>query len=101
MPSADEMLKNATEHQPQPPGWMTHMWQYDTEHARRGLMLGSSVSRDRFCVIESSSPDWLGRFSNKPSIKEMGLWNVRDGSEYDFKFFPYSESFLSHASAVL
>jgi hypothetical protein len=56
---------------------------------------------ERFCAIESSSPDWLGRFSDKPSIKETGLWNVRDvGREYDLKFLPYLDSFLTRAVAL-
>jgi hypothetical protein len=55
---------------------------------------------EHFCAIESSSPDWLGRFSDKSSIKETGLWNVRDvGREYDLKFLPYLGSFLSRAAA--
>jgi hypothetical protein len=42
---------------------------------------------ENLCAIEESSPTWLGRFSDKPSIRSSGLWNVRDvGSEYDLKF---------------
>jgi SIR2-like domain len=46
MLSAGEMLKKATEHQPQLPVWITHMWQRRTEQSRLGLVLGSGVSRD-------------------------------------------------------
>lgn len=47
------------------------------------------------CSIEESSPGWLGRFSDKASIKDSGLWNVRDvGSEYDLRFIPLLDSLL-------
>jgi hypothetical protein len=48
-----------------------------------------SMFTENLCAIEESSPSWLGRFSDKPSIRDSGLWNVRDvGSEYDLKFIP-------------
>lgn len=51
---------------------------------------------ESFTVIEPSSHAWLGRFSDKPSIKKSGLWNVRDvGSEYDFKFIPLLDGLVS------
>lgn len=47
------------------------------------------------CSIEESSPKWLGRFSDKASIKDSGLWNVRDvGGEYDLRFIPLLDSLL-------
>jgi SIR2-like domain len=46
MPSAGEMLKSATEQQPQLAVWITHMWQRRTEHRRLGLVLGAGVSHD-------------------------------------------------------
>jgi hypothetical protein len=54
-----------------------------------------SMFTENFCPIEESSPKWLGRFSNKPSIRDSGLWNVRDvGSEYDLKFIPLLDGLL-------
>jgi hypothetical protein len=48
-----------------------------------------SMFTENLCAIEESSPTWLGRFSDKPSIRDSGLWNIRDvGSEYDPKFIP-------------
>jgi hypothetical protein len=48
-----------------------------------------SMFTEDFCAIEESSPTWLGRFSDKSSIRNSGLWNVRDvGGEYDLKFIP-------------
>lgn len=48
-----------------------------------------SMFTESLCAIEESSPTWLGRFSDKPSIRDSGLWNIRDvGSEYDPKFIP-------------
>ena len=50
---------------------------------------------ENLCPIEASSLTWLGRFSDKPSIRDSGLWNVRDvGAEYETKFVPFFESFL-------
>src|SRR5580704_12495232 len=46
MAAVGELLKNATEQQPQPPVWITHMWQRRIEHSRLGLVLGSGVSHD-------------------------------------------------------
>jgi len=47
------------------------------------------------CPIEESSARWLGRFSDKCSIKESGLWNVRDvGTEYDLRFVPLLDGLL-------
>lgn len=46
MPSAGELLKAATEQQPQLPVWITHMWQRRVEHSRLGLVLGAGVSYD-------------------------------------------------------
>jgi hypothetical protein len=44
---------------------------------------------ENYCPIENPSQAWLGRFSDKPSIRDSGLWNVRDvGSDYDLKFIP-------------
>jgi hypothetical protein len=48
-----------------------------------------SMFTESLCAIEMSSSTWLGRFSDKPSIRDSGLWNIRDvGSEYDPKFIP-------------
>ena len=48
-----------------------------------------SMFTENLCPIEESTPSWLGRFSDKPSIRDSGLWNIRDvGSEYDPKFIP-------------
>ncbi|WP_456772122.1 DUF6884 domain-containing protein [Bradyrhizobium sp. USDA 4369] len=50
---------------------------------------------EHLCPLESASSDWLGRFSDKPTIKETGLWNVRDvGEEYDPKFLTLLEAYL-------
>ena len=50
---------------------------------------------ENFSAVEQSSPNWLGQFSDKPSIRGSGLWNVRDvGSAYDLKFMPLFESVL-------
>jgi hypothetical protein len=55
-----------------------------------------SMFTDNLCAIEESSPSWLGRFSDKRSIRVSGLWNVRDvGSEYDLKFIPLLDGLLS------
>ena len=54
-----------------------------------------SMFTENLCAIEESSGDWLGRFSEKPSIRDSGLWNVRDvGSEYDLRFVPFLEGVL-------
>lgn len=51
-----------------------------------------SMFSENLCTIEDSSPTWLGRFSDKPSIRDSGLWNIRDvGGEYDLKFIPLLE----------
>jgi hypothetical protein len=48
-----------------------------------------SMFTENLCALEESSPAWLGRFSDKASIRDSGLWNIRDvGSEYDPKFIP-------------
>ena len=48
-----------------------------------------SMFTENLCAIEDTSSTWLGRFSDKPSIRDSGLWNIRDvGSEYDPKFIP-------------
>ena len=48
-----------------------------------------SMFTENLCAIEEGSAVWLGRFSDKASIRDSGLWNVRDvGSEYDLKFVP-------------
>jgi hypothetical protein len=48
---------------------------------------------ESMCAIEMGSGSWLGRFSDKPSIRDTGLWNVRDvGSTYDVKFLPLLEN---------
>jgi hypothetical protein len=48
-----------------------------------------SMFTENLCAIEESSSMWLGRFSDKSSIRDSGLWNIRDvGSEYDPKFIP-------------
>jgi len=44
--SIGEILRNATEEQPQLPVWVTYMWQRRVEHARLGLVLGAGVSHD-------------------------------------------------------
>lgn len=50
---------------------------------------------ENYCAIEQSSPSWLGRFSDKASIRDSGLWNVRDiGGEYDLKFIPLLDGLL-------
>lgn len=50
---------------------------------------------ENLCPLETPSPSWLGRFSDKSTIRQTGLWNVRDvGSEYDPKFIRYFESIL-------
>jgi hypothetical protein len=54
-----------------------------------------SMFTENLCAIDESSPSWLGRFSDKPSIRISGLWNVRDvGSEYDLKFVPLLDGLL-------
>lgn len=54
-----------------------------------------SMFTEHLCAIEESSPNWLGRFSDKPTIRDSGLWNVRDvGSEYDLKFIPLLDGLL-------
>jgi hypothetical protein len=51
-----------------------------------------SMFTENFCALEESSSGWLGRFSDKPSIRRSGLWNVRDvGNEYDLKFLALLE----------
>jgi len=48
---------------------------------------------ENICAIEESSPNWLGHSSDKSSIRDSGLWNVRDvGSAYDLKFIPLLDS---------
>jgi hypothetical protein len=54
-----------------------------------------SMFTENLCAIEESSPMWLGRYSDKPSIRDSGLWNVRDvGAEYDLKFIPFLDGLL-------
>jgi hypothetical protein len=54
-----------------------------------------SMFTENLCAIEESSPTWLGRFSDKQSIRDSGLWNVRDvGGEYDLKFIPLLDGLL-------
>jgi uncharacterized protein DUF6884 len=54
-----------------------------------------SMFTENLCAIEQSSPSWLGRFSDKQSIRNSGLWNVRDvGGEYDLKFIPLLDGLL-------
>ncbi|UTD26623.1 YaaA family protein [Bradyrhizobium sp. WD16] len=54
---------------------------------------------EHLCALESGSPNWLGKFSDKPSIKETGLWNVRDvGEQYDLKFMTLLEAYLNKSS---
>jgi hypothetical protein len=54
-----------------------------------------SMFTENLCAIEDSSLSWLGRFSDKPSIRDSGLWNVRDvGNEYDLKFIPLLDGLL-------
>ncbi|RXT35183.1 hypothetical protein B5V03_35460 [Bradyrhizobium betae] len=51
---------------------------------------------EHLCALESGSPNWLGKFSDKASIKETGLWNVRDvGEQYDLKFLALLEAYLN------
>ena len=53
---------------------------------------------ENFCPLETLSPSWLGRFSDKSTIRQTGLWNVRDvGSEYDPKFISYFENILQRS----
>jgi hypothetical protein len=50
---------------------------------------------ENYCPVEDSTETWLGRFSDKPSIRDSGLWNVRDvGSEYDLRFIPLLDGLL-------
>lgn len=50
---------------------------------------------EHLCALESASANWLGKFSDKPTIKETGLWNVRDvGEPYDLKFLTLLEAYL-------
>jgi hypothetical protein len=50
---------------------------------------------ENYCSVEESTAIWLGRFSDKPSIRDSGLWNVRDvGSEYDLRFIPLLDGLL-------
>jgi hypothetical protein len=54
---------------------------------------------EHLCALESADPNWLGRFSDKPNIRETGLWNVRDvGEPYDLKFLTLLEAYLSKNS---
>jgi hypothetical protein len=54
-----------------------------------------SMFTESMCPIENSSLNWLGRFSDKASIRDSGLWNVRDvGGEYDLKFIPLLDGLL-------
>ncbi len=54
-----------------------------------------SMFTERPCALETSSLAWLGRFSDKASIRDSGLWNVRDvGSEYDLEFIPFLDGLL-------
>jgi hypothetical protein len=54
---------------------------------------------ESFAIVDEASAGWLGRFSDKPSIRASGLWNVRDvGGEYDFKFIPLLDNLLSRNS---
>jgi hypothetical protein len=54
-----------------------------------------SMFTENLCAIEESSPSWLGRYSEKASIRDSGLWNVRDvGCEYDSKFIPLLDGLL-------
>jgi hypothetical protein len=46
MTNTGEMLKSATEQQPQLPVWITYMWQRRVKHSRLGLVLGAGVSHD-------------------------------------------------------
>ena len=51
---------------------------------------------EHLCALESASPNWLGLFSDKPNIKESGLWNVRDvGEPYDLKFLTFLDAYLN------
>jgi hypothetical protein len=50
---------------------------------------------EKLCPIENRSSGWLGHFSDKATIRETGLWNVRDvGEEYDLKFLAFLQSLL-------
>jgi hypothetical protein len=50
---------------------------------------------ENYCPVEERTATWLGRFSDKPSIRDSGLWNVRDvGSEYDLRFIPLLDGLL-------
>ena len=54
-----------------------------------------SMFTESLCAIEKISPSWLGHFSDKASIRNSGLWNVRDvGGEYDLKFMPLLDGLL-------
>jgi len=53
---------------------------------------------ENLCPVETPSPNWLGRYSDKELIRETGLWNVRDvGSEYDLRFIPFFETIVAKA----
>jgi hypothetical protein len=55
-----------------------------------------SMFTESQCALEEASPSWLGRSSDKPSIRASGLWNVRDvGSPYDLKFIPLLDGLAS------
>jgi hypothetical protein len=48
--------------------------------------------------VERATSSWLGRFSDKATIRETGLWNVRDvGGECDLKFVRFFEGVLAKA----
>lgn len=67
MPSAGEMLINASGQQPQLPVWITHMWQRRTEHSRLGLVLGAGVSRDAGIPMWSELVERLMSTANFPT----------------------------------
>ena len=54
-----------------------------------------------FCAIESSSIEWLGHYSDKRTIRETGLWNVRDvGEKYDIKFLTFLETYFNRNKII-
>ena len=46
----------------------------------------SLLSRLANRAAEDPSPEWLGRYSDRPAVRESGLWNIRhtNGPSRDF-----------------
>ena len=53
---------------------------------------------ENICPVETSSPSWLGQFSDKATIRETGMWNVRDvGGNYDLRFLEFFDGLVSRS----